>query len=440
MSSGRFSVETVGEARLPTPLERASEVSFTDDRERIVLNPHLSALAPFIKKSETPESFELAGPRPKIFFDPKATRAAIVTCGGLCPGINAVIRGIVMQLWYRYGCRDILGVRYGYGGLGKGAEVPRALDPDIVSDIHSDGGTILGSSRGAPTASEIVDSIERLKIRLLFPIGGDGTMRGAEAIYQEAKRRNLKLAIVCVPKTIDNDIAFVRRTFGFETAVGAATESVRAAHVEATGVPYGIGLVKIMGRHAGYIAANATVASGHANICLVPEVPFGLEGEGGLLDVLEKRVRARRHAVIVAAEGAGQYFFDQREPKRDASGNVKLGDIGLFLKERITAHFAGRGFPLTLKYIDPSYLIRTAPANPADQLHCARLAQNAVHAALAGKTGIMIGYWHGQMTHVPTRVLTGMSQRINPRGELWLNLLEMTGQPATIGTPPATET
>ncbi len=440
MSSGRFSVEAVGEARLPTPLERASEVSFTDDRERIVLNPHLSALAPFIKKSETPESFELAGPRGKIFFDPKATRAAIVTCGGLCPGINAVIRGIVMQLWYRYGCRDILGVRYGYGGLGKGADVPRALDPDVVSDIHSDGGTILGSSRGAPTPSEIVDSIERLKIRLLFPIGGDGTMRGAEAIYQEAKRRNLKLAIVCVPKTIDNDIAFVRRTFGFETAVGAATESVRAAHVEATGVPYGIGLVKIMGRHAGYIAANATVASGHANICLVPEVPFGLEGEGGLLDVLEKRVRARRHAVIVAAEGAGQYFFDHREQKRDASGNVKLGDIGLFLKERITAHFAGRGFPLTLKYIDPSYLIRTAPANPADQLHCARLAQNAVHAALAGKTGIMIGYWHGQMTHVPTRALTGMTQKINPRGELWLNLLEMTGQPATIGTPPATET
>lgn len=433
---GRFTIETLGLPAMPTPIEHANELTYTSDAERIPYNPHLSALSRAFKAGTLPDGFEIAGPRARIFFDPRKTRAAIVTCGGLCPGINAVIRALVLQLWHRYHCQDILGVRFGFGGLGASSEPPIKLDPDFVNEIHAKGGTILGSSRGTPTAAEIVDSLVRLGIDQLFAIGGDGTMRGATAIWEEIKARGLKIAIVSIPKTIDNDIPFVRRTFGFETAVGIATESVLAAHVEATGSPYGIGLVKIMGRNAGYIAANATLSSGHANFCLVPEVPFGLDGESGLLKEIEKRVRTRRHAVIVVAEGAGQYFFENKEVRRDASGNAKLGDIGLFLKERISAHFAGTGFPVSLKYIDPSYLIRSAEANPTDQLHCARLAQNAVHAAMAGKSGLLIGYWHGLMTHVPTSALTGVTQRINPTGELWLNLLETTGQPSSIGKVP----
>jgi 6-phosphofructokinase 1 len=444
--AGRFRVDCLGPATIPSPLSRfdasmphpetGAGIRFVDEADRLAYDPHLKALGSFLKDGATPDAFEVAGPRAKLFFNPPKTRAAIVTCGGLCPGINAVVRALVMQLWYRYNCRDILGIRYGYGGLGHDADPPLVLDPETVAAIHTLGGTMLGTSRGTPPTAELVDSLVRHEIDVLFTIGGDGTMRGAAALHDEIAKRGLEIAVVGVPKTIDNDIPFVRRTFGFDTAVAVATESVHAAHVEATGVPFGIGLVKLMGRHAGYIAANAALAAGVANYVLVPEVPFGLDGPGGLLDVLERRLEMRRHAVIVVAEGAGQYFFKNDKGAADASGNAKLGDIGVYLKERINAHFAGKPNEVTLKYIDPSYLIRSSQANPTDQLYCARLAQDAVHAAMAGKSGLLIGYWHGQMTHVPTRTLSGATQRINPRGELWLNVLESTGQPARIGKAP----
>ncbi len=432
MKSSRFAIESVGEPTLPSPIERSQESHYVRDDERLALNPHLSSIREAAAKKEDPEGFELAGPRARIFFNPPKARAAIVTCGGLCPGINAVIRSLVLQLWYRYNCRDILGIRYGFAGLSGDAETPFALNPDVVSEIHQAGGTMLGSSRGAPSAAEIVDALVESRIDMLFTIGGDGTMRGASAIWQEVKKRGLKIAVVSVPKTIDNDIPFVRRTFGFESAVEVAAEAVHSAHVEATGVPYGIGLVKLMGRHAGYIAANACLASGHANFCLIPEVPFKLEGPGGLLQLVEDRVDLKRHAVVVVAEGAGQDFF-KKDLGKDASGNAKLSDIGIYLKEKITAHFESKKIPMTLKYIDPSYLIRSAPANSTDQLHCSRLAQNAVHAAMAGKSGMLVGYWHGQMTHVPTSALQGVKQNINPNGDLWFNVLETTGQPTIIG-------
>jgi 6-phosphofructokinase 1 len=345
-----------------------------------------------------------------------------------------VIRGIVMQLWYRYNCRDVLGIRYGFGGLSEEGETPIPLEPDTVSDIHMQGGTMLGSSRGTPPPSEIVDFLLERHINMLFCIGGDGTMRGVSAIWAEIKKRGLSISLVSVPKTIDNDIPFVRRAFGFETAVTVATQSVHSAHVEATGAPYGVGLVKLMGRNAGYIAATTCLAAGQANVCLIPEVPFSLDGPSGLLQLIEDRVLLRRHAVIVVAEGAGQTVFDPAKLGVDASGNPKLGDIGLYLQERINQHFHAKQIPVSLKYIDPSYLIRSAPANPTDLLHCARLAQNAVHAAMAGKSGLLIGYWHGLMTHVPTQALANIKQSINPKGETWFNVLETTGQPIAIGT------
>ena len=430
--AGRFSIENLGEATHPSPIERAEGFGFTGDDERIAYNPYYS-IADLREPKPLEEGFEVAGPRAKIYFNPAQTRTAIVTCGGLCPGINAVVRGLVLQLWFRYNCRDILGIKYGFGGLAAASEPPIGLDPDVVADIHMQGGTMLGTSRGSPTAAEIVDRLVHHGIDVLFTIGGDGTMRGATAIWNEIKRRGLRIAVVGLPKTIDNDIPFVRRAFGFETAVSVATQSVHSAHVEATGAPHGIGLVKLMGRNAGYIAATTCLAAGQANICLIPEVPFSLNGPTGLLQLIEDRVKTRRHCVIVVAEGAGQQFFTGKQQEMDASGNVKLGNIGTFLQEQISAHFRSRNLDFTLKYIDPSYLIRSAPANPTDQLHCARLAQSAVHAAMAGKSGLLIGYWHGLMTHVPMAALAGLKQSINPPGETWFNVLETTGQPVRIG-------
>ena len=426
----RFRIENLGEAVYPSPIDRAENFGFTSDDHRIAFNPYLGNGG---GGHGVGEGFEIAGPRAKVYFNPPKTRAAIVTCGGLCPGINAVIRGIVLQLWYRYNCRDVLGIRYGFGGLSDEGETPIQLEPDSVSDVHMQGGTMLGSSRGTPPPQEIVDFLVSQKIDMLFSIGGDGTMRGATAIWAEVKKRGLPISLVSVPKTIDNDIPFVRRAFGFETAVTVATQSVHSAHVEATGAPYGVGLVKLMGRNAGYIAATTCLAAGQANICLIPEVPFGLDGPTGLLQLIEDRVLLRRHAVIVVAEGAGQSVFDRARLGVDASGNPKLGDIGLYLQERINQHFHQKNLNVSLKYIDPSYLIRSAPANPTDLLHCTRLAQNAVHAAMAGKSGLLIGYWHGLMTHVPTQALANVKQAINPHGETWFNVLETTGQPVAIG-------
>ncbi len=432
---GRFAVEAIGPCRRVSPMLRQGNVKYVEDSRRLLIDPYLrtSGREPHIADAEN--SFELAGPRRKIYFDPTRLRAGIVTCGGLAPGLNAVVRGIVMQLWYLYGCQNIVGIRYGYHGLGPNGERPIALTPDGVNRIRSEGGTCLGSSRGSPPTESLVDSLIRQRIQVLFTIGGDGTMRGAAAIWQEARRRKLKLSIIGVPKTIDNDIPFVFKTFGFDTAVEEAVKAINRVRVEAEGVPYGIGLVKLMGRNAGFIAMAATLASGQANFCLIPEVSFGLEGPGGLFDLVEQRLHHRRHAVIVVAEGAGQELFEPAGRGEDASGNRKLGDIGLFLKDQLLARFASGSLPVTLKYIDPSYLIRAAPPIPADQRYCDRMARNAVHAAMAGKSGVMLGMWHGCMTHVPMQALNGESRRANPNGETWFNVRENTGQPHVIGSP-----
>jgi 6-phosphofructokinase 1 len=433
MASDRFQIEQLGPTTIPNPIGAIGEFNYVSEEERLLLNPHYSALEDCVETQSLPDGFELAGPRKTLFFDPSKVRAAIVTCGGLCPGLNAVIRGLVLQLWFSYHCKDILGIRFGYQGIGDQGLAPIQLTPKDVSDIHSQGGTMLGSSRGTPPTSELVDNLERLGVNMLFTIGGDGTMRGAGALWQEIRQRGLNISVIGIPKTIDNDIPFVRRTFGFDTAVSIATESINAAQVEAWGAPNGIGIVKLMGRNSGYIAASASLSSGHPNFCMIPEVPFSLEGPGGLFELLEKRLAERSHAVIVLAEGAGQYYFEASERDTDASGNRKLGDIGSYVRDRLKKHLKQRNIPTAIKYIDPSYLIRSAAANATDQLYCQRLARNAVHAAMAGKGGLLIGFWHGQMTHVPISALHGHSRQVNPKGELWFNILESTGQPRLIG-------
>jgi 6-phosphofructokinase 1 len=372
----------------------------------------------------------MAGPRERIYFDPSKVHCAIATCGGLCPGTNDVIRAIVLELHFLYGVRHIYGVRYGLRGFipHYGLELLE-LNPEAVANIHTFGGTILGTSRGPQDTGEIVDALERIDLRILFLIGGDGTLRAAYDIYQEITRRELRISVIVIPKTIDNDIPLVSRSFGFDTAVEQATSSILAAHTEAVGSPNGIGLVKLMGRYSGFIAAHATLALREVNFVLIPEADFDIDGEYGLLVELEQRLRERQHALILVGEGAGQKFFREQDLIRDASGNIKPGDIGLFLQERIQEYFLQKEMEVNLKYIDPSYLIRSMPANYNDRIYCGFLGQNAVHAGMAGKTGMLVSRWHGHYVHIPIQAAAGGRQEMELNSPLWRSVVESTGQP-----------
>jgi 6-phosphofructokinase 1 len=374
--------------------------------------------------------FELAGPRPMLFFDPKQTRAGIVTCGGLCPGLNDVIRSLFLQLHHAYGVKEVLGFRGGYQGLdpSRGTE-PIVLTPAFLDSIHKEGGTVLGTSRGPVDIGLAVANLIQREVNILFTIGGDGTQRGGNDLFQESKKRGHALAVVGIPKTVDNDVAFVARSFGYLTAVQEAAKVLDRAHTEARCVENGIALVKLMGRHAGFIAAGATVASQDVNFTLVPEVPFKLEGERGFLHALRQRIRKRAHAVVVVAEGAGQDLLAVSGGERDASGNVKFQDIGLFLREHIESYFKAEGVPVVIRYFDPSYIVRSSPANSEDSILCDLFARHAAHAAMAGKTGLVIGYLHDQFIHVPIELLTSRKKHLDPDGSAWSAVLAATGQP-----------
>lgn len=432
----QLAVKVLGPARIDSPItelfgQSPDAISYIDDNERIYVE-HFNT-PPHRERDEVPKpGFELAGPRRTIYFDPAKTRAAIVTCGGLCPGLNDVIRGLTIELWMRYGVRHVYGFKNGYAGFIPKYNLPVVdLDPEIVSEIHHGGGTILGSSRGNQDPAAIVDCLERMSINLLFTIGGDGTTRGALAIIEEIERRGSKIAVVGVPKTIDNDILFIDESFGFQTAYSEATRHIRAAHVEAKGAPNGVGLVKLMGRHSGFIACHASLAMADANFVLIPEIPFHLDGPRGFLARLKDRMLRRKHAVIVIAEGAGQHLMGTEDIGLDASGNKRLADVGPFLRDKITGYFKAEGIEINVKYFDPSYSIRSVPANPADSVYCFNLAMNAVHAAMAGRTGMIVGRWHGHYVHIPMPLAIQDRKTVDPRGPLWMAVLESTNQPVT---------
>jgi len=432
-------IDNLGPAGIPSPLGLSTEygddiVNYCADSESVLYELDRNKVVEQMAKGVQVPAFEKAGPRNKIYFEPAKTRVAIVTCGGLCPGINNVIRSIVMELHYRYAVRTIYGMKYGYQGfIPKYGHEALMLTPQEVEDIHEKGGSILSSSRGPQNVGEIVDCLERMNICLLFTIGGDGTLRGAEEIYREIGRRGLKIAVIGIPKTVDNDIAFVKKTFGLETAFSVAAEAIRGAHTEARGAPYGVGIVKVMGRMSGFIAANAALALNEVNYVLIPEVPFDLEGDKGLFKSLEKRLLRRQHAVIIVAEGAGQKYVEVGGDRKDDSGNPVLGDIGIFLKTEIKKYFKEHtDMYINVKYIDPSYMVRSLAANAHDSIYCMQLAQNAVHAGMAGKTGMLVGYWNDQITHVPIKLATSRRKCLSPEDTLWLNVLEATGQPISL--------
>ena len=420
-------VDTLGECTIASPVRHHD---FIPEGDRVYLTENIAVLEYWEKRLGHKPSFERAGPLRKIFHDPSWTRVGILTAGGLCPGLNNVIKGLVEILTFDYGIKTIFGIRFGYAGLSpRYGYQPMMLNPDIVDTIHELGGTILGSSRGQQPTDEMVDTLVRMNINVLFCIGGDGSLRCARDIAEECRRRNLSISVVGVPKTIDNDLQFVGRCFGFETAVAEATNVIRSAHIEAKGAYNGIGLVKLMGRDSGFIAAYAAIANPVVNFCLIPEDNFELEGANGLLAALERRFAAgKTHAVVVVAEGAGQKLITGEEERRDASGNILKKDIGEFLKRNISEHFNSKGLPCTIKYFDPSYIIRSVPARGTDAIRCYMLARNAVHAAMAGRTNCVvgnIGEWH---TLVPIKLATIERQNVSLSSDLWRSVVDATGQ------------
>ena len=400
--------------------------NFVSDKARV---RHQVEIAPG-EPIDADTFFEKAGPRQKIFFDPRKTRAAIVTCGGLCPGLNNVIRSAFLELHHNYGVREVLGIRHGYQGLTFKAEPPLVLTTELVDHVHRDGGTILSSSRGQQEIGEMVDFLVQRGISVLLSVGGDGTQKGTHALAEEIARRQLPIAVVGVPKTIDNDIQYVRQTFGYFSAIESARAILDGAHCESKGAPNGIGLVKLMGRDSGFIAAGAAVASQEVNFVLVPEVPLRLDGPKGFLAALHRRMVERHHAVVVVAEGAGQDLLEQ-ESDRDASGNRKKADVGIFLRDRIAAYFKEKGTAVNLKYIDPSYVIRSVPANSQDARLCDAYARHAVHAAMAGKTDLIVGDWNGVYVHVPIPLAVASRKKIDVENDLWHAVIAATGQPQT---------
>jgi 6-phosphofructokinase 1 len=432
LTAAHLAVATLGPATVPSPLDGSlldprDSVHYVAETDRVLLDDTLDmAVRRGLPTRELP-AFEPGGPRSRLFFDPPRTRVGVVTCGGLCPGLNNVIRGLVLEACGHYGVASVTGFRNGYRGLTRaGAADAVELTPAAVRGINDQGGTVLGTSRGGQDPAEMVDTLVARGIDVLFVIGGDGTLRGGQDIADEATRRGLPIAVVGIPKTIDNDIPWIDASFGFQTAFGRAAESIRAAHTEARSTPNGVGLIKLMGRHSGFIAAYASLASEDVDVVLVPEVPLDLDG---LLAHLGRVLDRQEHAVVVVTEGAGQEHFAGQPQERDASGNLRMGDIGALLRDRITADARARGRDLSLRYVDPGYAIRSVPANPFDSVYCARLAQAAVHAAMAGRTATVVGRWHGRFVHLPIALATASRNQVDPQGDLWLSVLEVTGQP-----------
>jgi len=424
-----LTIDRIGPPTVDSPLVQSNH-HFVDDDEKILVYSHSQDFKDSQDSGKESPMFERAGPRRNLFFDPAELNCGIVTCGGLCPGLNDVVRTITLSLFWQYGVKNVYGFRYGYAGLtSKPPQPPMLLNPELVKDIHLKGGDILSLSRGPQNPDEMADTLERMEIGVLFTIGGDGTLRGSRSLAEAIIKRGLKISIIGIPKTIDNDIPGIEQSFGFSTAVEAARDAISCAHEEARGAWNGVGLVKLMGRDSGFIAANATLASSDVNFCFIPEVPLVLEGENGFLNQLERRLDNRHHAVVVVAEGAGGELKEQDgTPKKDASGNILRQDIGLILKEKIAEYFVQKKKPMSIKYIDPSYLIRSLPADSNDSAFCVMLGQNAVHAGMSGRTNMVVGYWNQHFVNVPTALTILRRKKVDPEGHLWQTVLETTGQ------------
>jgi 6-phosphofructokinase 1 len=419
--------------RFPSPLLTATEThslgrSFVPDEETVLGDIVARWGDPSVSRE-----YMRSGPREFIAFHQQSAKAAIVTCGGLCPGINTVVREIFLALRNIYGVREVHGVQMGYRGFYASDLNTVPLSDDFVKGIQHRGGSVLGSTRGGFDLGLIVDSIASRGFNQVYIIGGDGTQRGAYKIFEECMRRRLMVSVVGIPKTIDNDIAIIDHSFGFVTAVQEAQRAIRAAYVEATSGFNGIGLVRLMGRNSGYISMLATLASGDVDVCLIPEIDFDLDGPQGLLIHIEHLLRQKKYCVIVVAEGAGLKHIQkacESGQDVDASGNVKMPNVGLWLAENINCWFSNRGIEVNLKYIDPSYEIRSVPAVATDNIMCTLLAQSAVHGAMAGFTGFTCGTVNTHQVMIPMKEIISKGRtRVDLSSRMWHRVLASTLQP-----------
>jgi 6-phosphofructokinase 1 len=422
-------IETLGECKIDSPF-KAKKQKFFSDENGVICRVHTMDYAPGSSVDEI-QYFQRAGAREKIYFKPEEVVVGVVTCGGLCPGLNNVIRAVTFCALEGYGVKKVLGFQYGYEGLvAKYFHPPIELTGENTDDIHDNGGTILKSSRGPQDTKEIVHTLRHYKVNILIAVGGDGTLRGARDIQEEVTAQGLSIAVIGVPKTIDNDIGVIERSFGYETAVQGAWEVVNCAHAEANSYRHGVGLVKLMGRESGWIAASTATSNSNVNFCLIPEVPFDLDGPNGFFENLRRRLEKKDHAVVVVAEGSGQNLFSHGDGK-DKSGNKKLADIGTFLRDEMLRWFAEKNTEINIKYFDPSYSIRSTAANANDSEYCLFLGFNAMHAAMAGKTGMAVGMHNHRLVHLPISII-GQRKLVDPKGWVWQAVLQSTRQPASM--------
>ena len=376
-------------------------------------------------KADNGELYIRGGPRFHIALDNLRVKACIMTCGGLCPGLNVVIRELVMALRYNYGVAEIYGIKWGFLGFTQ-KECWIKLEPEDVKHIHLLGGTVLGTSRRGFDGEEISKQLIKNNVNMVFFIGGDGTHRGIKELSKILKEKKKKIILVGIPKSIDNDMPIIDKSFGLESVVQESVRTIRAANVEANCNLNGIGLVKLFGRSSGFVAMLSTLAARDVNICLIPEIPFNLYGENGLLDFIFQRMQVKEHCVIVVSDGAR---FSVKDYK--TSNGRPVEDIGLVIKKEIIEKSEELGIEVNLKYMDPTYVVRAVPANEYDCNLCAKLAESAVHCAFAGFTNFSVGMINNKPCMIPLEKMCGKSERkVEFNSDDYLMLLASTGQPS----------
>lgn len=336
-------------------------------------------------------------------------RLGILTGGGDCPGLNAVIRAVVVGGAERYG-DGVVGFLDGWKGVVE--DHATKLDPDRCRGILTRGGTVLGSSRINPFVSEdgpsrVLATVRRRRIDAVVVIGGDDTLGAAARLYE------LGLPVVGVPKTIDNDLSDTEVTFGFDTAVQTATEAIDRLQTTAES-HHRVMVCEVMGRNVGHIAVHAGIAGGAAEI-LVPEVPFSV---AAVCERLRRRHAGGRYfSTVVVAEGAipddegdARAANAARAPAGDADqfGHARLGGIGMYLAQEIERVTGYEARTTVLGHIQ-----RGGSPTAFDRVLATRFGAAALEAVHDGSFGVMVALQAGRIVTVPLSKATGTPKTVD---------------------------
>lgn len=330
-------------------------------------------------------------------------RVGVLTGGGDCPGLNAVIRAVVRKGVNEHGF-EFVGFRDGWRGPLEGVTVPLGIEQ--CRGILPRGGTILGSSRTNPFAVE--DGVERIRENLaaagvdaLVAIGGEDTLGVATRLAE------LGVAVVGVPKTIDNDLSGTDFTFGFDTAVNIATEAIDRLHTTAES-HHRVLVVEVMGRHAGWIALHSGIAGG-ASAVLIPEVPFDIDA---VCAHVETRFRSEYAPIIVVSEGAVPADGSEMtlsSGEKDAFGHVRLGGIGDRLAHEIEQRTGKEARAVVLGHIQ-----RGGTPSAFDRWLATRFGLQAIDAVADGEFGVMVALRGTKIVRVPLQEGTAELKVVSP--------------------------